>query len=106
MRYFPLFLDLRGRTVVVVGGGTIAERKLDLVREAGPRLVVVAPTVTPRLARLAADGALEHRPRTFEARDLDGARFVIAATDDREVNRAVAAAADARGLPANVVDDL
>jgi uroporphyrin-III C-methyltransferase/precorrin-2 dehydrogenase/sirohydrochlorin ferrochelatase len=106
MRYFPLFLDLRDRTVVVVGGGTIAERKLDLVREAGPRLVVVAPDVTPRLARLAAEGALEHRARTFEPRDLDGARFVIAATDDREVNRAVAAAADARGLPANVVDDL
>ena len=106
MRYFPLFLDLRGRTVVVVGGGTIAERKLDLVREAGPRLVVVAPVVTPRLAALAADGAIEHRARTFRAADLDGARFVIAATDDRDVNAAVAAAADARGLPANVVDDL
>jgi uroporphyrin-III C-methyltransferase/precorrin-2 dehydrogenase/sirohydrochlorin ferrochelatase len=106
MRYFPLFLDLRGRTVVVVGGGTIAERKLDLVREAGPRLVVVAPDVTPRLAALAREGALEHRARTFEPADLDGARFVIAATDDRDVNRAVADAADARGLPANVVDDL
>jgi uroporphyrin-III C-methyltransferase/precorrin-2 dehydrogenase/sirohydrochlorin ferrochelatase len=106
MRYFPLFLDLRGRTVVVVGGGTIAERKLDLVREAGPRLVVVAPDVTPRLARLASDGALEHRARTFVDSDLDGVRLVIAATDDRAVNRAVAEAADARGIPANVVDDL
>jgi uroporphyrin-III C-methyltransferase/precorrin-2 dehydrogenase/sirohydrochlorin ferrochelatase len=106
MRYFPLFLDLRGRTVVVVGGGTIAERKLDLVREAGPRLVVVAPAITPRLARLAAEGALEHRARTFADADLDGARFVIAATNDRAVNRAVADAADARGIPANVVDDL
>ncbi|MFO0447815.1 MAG: siroheme synthase CysG [Pseudomonadota bacterium] len=106
MRYFPLFLDLRGRTVVIVGGGTIAERKLDLVREAGPRLVVVAPHVTPRLARLAANGALEHRARAFEPADLDGARFVIAATDDRDVNRTVADAAEARGIPANVVDDL
>jgi uroporphyrin-III C-methyltransferase/precorrin-2 dehydrogenase/sirohydrochlorin ferrochelatase len=106
MRYFPLFLDLRDRTVVVVGGGTIAERKLDLVREAGPRVVVVAPEITPRLAALAREGALEHRARAFIAEDLDGARFVIAATDDREVNRTVAAAADARGLPANVVDDL
>lgn len=106
MRWFPLFLDLRDRTVVVVGGGTIAERKLDLVRESGPRLVVVAPTVTPRLARLAAEGAIEHRARAFDDADLDGARFVIAATDDAAVNARVAAAADARGLPANVVDDL
>lgn len=106
MRYFPLFLDLRGRTVVIVGGGTIAERKLELVRESGPRLVVVAPEITPRLAALVAAGAIEHRARGFEAADLDGARFVVAATDDAAVNARVAAAADARGLPANVVDDL
>jgi uroporphyrin-III C-methyltransferase/precorrin-2 dehydrogenase/sirohydrochlorin ferrochelatase len=106
MRYFPLFLDLRGRRVVVVGGGTIAERKIDLVREAGPALVVVAPAITARLAERVAAGELEWRERGFEHGDLDGARFVIAATDDRAVNRAVAEAADVRGIPANVVDDL
>ncbi len=106
MRYLPLFLDLRGRTAVVVGGGVIAGRKVDLVHAAGPAIRVVAPALSPALAARAASGEVEHIAALFEPAYLDGAAFVIAATDDREVNAAVAVAARARGIPVNVVDDL
>ena len=106
MDYLPLFLDLRGRRVVVVGGGFVAERKIDLLKAAGASLCVVAPALTARLAARRDAGELEHRAHAFAAGDLDGARLVIAATDDREVNRAVAAAAEERAIFANVVDDL
>jgi uroporphyrin-III C-methyltransferase/precorrin-2 dehydrogenase/sirohydrochlorin ferrochelatase len=106
MRHFPLFLDLRDRLVVVVGGGTIAERKAALVAESGARLRIVAHSLTPALAALRDLGTLEHVAREFSVEDLDGARFVVAATDDRVVNRAVGVAAERRGVIANVVDDL
>ena len=106
VRYFPLFLDLRDRLVVIVGGGLIAERKLALLAESGARLRVIAPALTARLAVARDTGRLLHVGRSFEPADLEGARLVIAATDDRSVNAAVAAAAEQRGIFANVVDDL
>ncbi|HUO95843.1 MAG TPA: siroheme synthase CysG [Steroidobacteraceae bacterium] len=106
MRYFPLFVDLKDRAVVVVGGGAIAERKVALLAPSGARLTVVAPELSAGLAALRAAGRLVHTARAFAADDLDGARLVIAATGDRAVNGAVAAAAEARGILANVVDDL
>jgi uroporphyrin-III C-methyltransferase/precorrin-2 dehydrogenase/sirohydrochlorin ferrochelatase len=106
MRHFPLFLDLRDRLVVVVGGGPIAERKAVLVAESGARLRIVAPTLTPALAAARNDGRIEHVQREFEADDVIGARFVIAATSDHGANRLVAAAAERLGVIVNVVDDL
>jgi len=105
VRYFPLFLDLRDRLVVIVGGGAVAERKLDLFRRSGARLRLVAPALSGGLSRALRAGRLEHRARGFVATDLDGARLAIAATDDAAINRAVAAAAEARGIYVNVVDD-
>ena len=105
MRWFPLFLALRGRRVLVVGGGAIAERKIDLLLEAGPHLTVVAPELTDRLKARRAAGEITHVSRPFTAHDVAGARLVVAATGDTEVNRAVAAAAESHGILANVVDD-
>jgi uroporphyrin-III C-methyltransferase/precorrin-2 dehydrogenase/sirohydrochlorin ferrochelatase len=102
MEFLPIFLRLEGRLAVLVGGGEIAARKIELLRRAGARIRVVAPVLAPQLATL--DG-IEHRARRFHPDDLDGAELVIAATDDRAVNAAVAAAARARHLPVNVVDD-
>ena len=106
MRYFPLFLDLRGRRVVIVGGGVIAERKFTLLAESGAAIRLIAPTVTAGLAAALLRAPAEYRPTEFDAADLEGARLVIAATDDAACNRAVAAAAEARGIWVNVVDDL
>ncbi|MGK2942881.1 MAG: siroheme synthase CysG [Immundisolibacter sp.] len=102
MDYLPIFLDVRARPCLVVGGGSVAARKLALLRRAGASAVVVAPTLVDELQALA--GEVELRQRPFMDSDLDGMTLVIAATDDAAVNAQVAALAKVRGLPVNVVD--
>ena len=102
---FPIFADLRGRTVLVVGGGAVARRKVLALLDARARVVVGAPWLEPQLAVLADAGEIEHLAGVFQAEWLDTAWFVIAATDDAAINRAVAAASHARRLWVNVVDD-
>jgi uroporphyrin-III C-methyltransferase / precorrin-2 dehydrogenase / sirohydrochlorin ferrochelatase len=97
---FPAFLKLTGRRVVVVGAGPMGASKIDSLLAAGADVTVVAPEVVP---------AVETAPvrierRRFEPDDLDGAWFVVAAAP-ADVNRAVRAAADARQLFVNAVDD-
>ncbi len=102
MRYFPAFLDLVGRDVLVVGGGEVAARKVRLLSDAGARVTVVAKRLVPELA---GDGHLTIVRRGFVAGDVLGKALAVAATDDREVNRRVAEAGAAAGIPVNVVDD-
>lgn len=90
----PVFLDLRGRRVLVVGGGTVATRRGARLVDAGADVVVVAPAVTAELNNLA---STVHR-RDFDATDVDGAWLVVACTDDKRVNDAVASAADAANI--------
>jgi uroporphyrin-III C-methyltransferase/precorrin-2 dehydrogenase/sirohydrochlorin ferrochelatase len=103
---FPLFADLRGRRVLVVGGGAVARRKLEPLLAAGARVVVASPRLDSAVAELFAAGRIEHLAGPFEPGWLDGSWLVVAATDDGDVNRAVAAAAAERRIWANVVDDL
>lgn len=105
LRYFPLFLDLRDRLVVIVGGGLIAERKAELLLGTGARILLIAPSLTQRLASRVTAGLVAHLPEPFASGHLSGARLVVAATSDASVNRAVAEAAGQRGLLVNVVDD-
>lgn len=102
---YPLFADLRGRTVLVVGGGAVARRKALALLEAGARVVVGALGLEPALARLAAQGRIDIREGAFDPAWLDDAWLAIAATDDAAVNLAVAAAGEARRVWVNVVDD-
>ena len=102
---FPLFLDLRGRRVLVVGGGEVAARKVAALLDSGADVTVVAPALVPALAALAKAHRLAHIPAAFAAEQLDGSWLAIAATNDDGVNRAVAAAAHARRVFINVVDD-
>ena len=106
VNYLPLFFDLRGQKVLVVGAGAVALRKVQLLERAQAAITVVASQAAPELAERAAGGALELRLREFAPKDLEGARLVIAATSRRAVNRWVASLAEARGIPVNVVDDL
>lgn len=101
---YPVILDLKGRTALVVGGGEVARRKVEGLLEAGAKVRLVAPQLGPDLARLAAEGAYEWLARPFDPADLAGCRLVIAATDDQAVNRAVFAAAEKAGLWSNVAD--
>ncbi len=101
MDYFPLFVDLRDRRCVVVGGGRLALRKAELIAKAGARITVVAPKIGERLADIANETIF----RDFTAADVNDAALVIGATDDPSVNRAVSEAARKQNVPVNVVDD-
>jgi uroporphyrin-III C-methyltransferase/precorrin-2 dehydrogenase/sirohydrochlorin ferrochelatase len=91
---FPLLLDVTGRRIVVVGGGTVATRRVRALVEAGASVVVVAPRLAPEIV---AHDVETHR-RSFTETDLDGAWLAVACTDDRDVNAAVAAAAEQRHM--------
>jgi uroporphyrin-III C-methyltransferase/precorrin-2 dehydrogenase/sirohydrochlorin ferrochelatase len=105
MDYLPLFLQLRSQPAVIVGGGRVAVRKVDLLLRSGSHVTVIAPELREELHKLAESGELRHIPARFEAAHLDGAVIVIAATNDHDVNAAVSAASRARRIPVNVVDD-
>ncbi|MFA6986227.1 MAG: siroheme synthase CysG [Arenimonas sp.] len=102
---FPLFVDLRGRSVLVVGGGPVAARKVAALLDAGAQVRVGAPTLNMALAQLLEAGRIQHSVGEFQPDWLDGAWLGIAATDDAQVNRAVAAAGAARQIWVNAVDD-
>src|SRR2546421_1893328 len=104
--FYPVFLDLRGRRAVVIGGGAVAEQKVRGLTAAGAHVTVVSPDLSPGLTDLAARGAIELRRRSYRGGDLAGAWLAIAATDDRAVNAAVWAEAERLGVPLNAVDDL
>src|SRR6202161_1996636 len=105
MDYLPVFLNLRDQLVLVVGGGAVATRKVELLLKAHARVRVVAPRLQSDLALYRDAGRIEHLGCEFEPRHFDGAIFAIAATDSSEVNQAVASAGAARGIFVNVVDD-
>jgi uroporphyrin-III C-methyltransferase/precorrin-2 dehydrogenase/sirohydrochlorin ferrochelatase len=93
---YPSGLRLAGRTVVVVGGGHVAQRRVPGLVAAGALVQVVSPDVTPAIEGLATAGEVTWHARAFDESDLDGAWYVIAATDDAAVNDAVGRAAEAR----------
>ena len=105
MRYFPLFLDVRDRPVLLVGGGAVAARKYALLAAAGARVTLIAPVLESELIAAVQRGQTVHHSREFATSDVNGHWLVIAATNSREVNAAVSAAAEAARIPCNVVDD-
>lgn len=104
MKHLPIFIDIRQRHCVVVGGGEVALRKVQALCKAGGTISVVAPQLCAPLQALYAADAIHWHAQPFAAQLLDNAWLAIAATDDSAVNLAVAHAAQARNLPLNVVD--
>jgi precorrin-2 dehydrogenase / sirohydrochlorin ferrochelatase len=98
---YPVNLDLRGRPVLVVGGGRVALRKVDGLLTAGARVTVVAPSVRPEMR----GRPVVVRTRRYRTADLDGVRLVVTATDDHAVNQRVHDDAEARGIWVNAADD-
>jgi uroporphyrin-III C-methyltransferase / precorrin-2 dehydrogenase / sirohydrochlorin ferrochelatase len=105
MNLYPLFADLKGRRVLVIGAGHVAERKIDMLLRAAAVVDVVATRLSPVLAGLKREGRLQHRALQFTPQQLDAVWLVVAATDDCELNRRVAEAAGKRQIWVNVVDD-
>lgn len=98
---YPIVLNMHGRLAVVIGGGTVAERKITALLEAGATVRVIAPSITPQLEALTGDARIAWERKAFDAVDVDGATLVFAATDDDAVNAAVVAAARTRGIFVN-----
>jgi precorrin-2 dehydrogenase / sirohydrochlorin ferrochelatase len=103
--FYPMFVDLEGRRVLVVGGGPIATEKVEKLVEHGASVRLVSPEITPELRTMVESGALlEFHHRPYEPADLDGCFLVIAATNLDAVNRMVWQDAEALNILCNVVD--
>ena len=102
--YYPIFLDIEERDVVIIGGGPVCERKAETMMKYGARVTVVAPEFTEALKGWAAEGKIKIARKRYDPRDLDGASIVIASTDDEAVNTQIATDCRKRRIPVNVVD--
>ena len=103
--YYPVFLDIRGRRCVVIGGGELGEEKVDRLVDYGADTVVIAPQLTENLTGMAGRGEITWIDRGYRDGDLEGAFIAIVAdTSDSEVNEAVSAEARERNVPLNVND--
>src|SRR5438046_7960189 len=105
MRYYPIFLDIAGNPVIVIGGGNIAHQKVVGLLKAGAEVAVVSPELNPEMASLEKAGRFRHVERDYEAGDLEGYILTFVATDDRSVNASVAAEGKERRVWVNAVDD-
>ena len=104
MKYYPVHLDIAGRNCLVVGGGSVASRKVSTLLKCSATVTVVSPKVCDRLDQLAAEGAIRLNKRPYRSTDLDGMFLVIGATDDEDVNRRISQDAEARRMLCNIAD--
>lgn len=103
MKFYPINLDLRDRSCLVVGGGQVAERKTLTLLEAGANVRIISPSLTQKLQELSQSGKIIHLPKTVDDKDLTGALLVIAATDSLEVNAGIGRLCKKRNILVNVV---
>src|SRR5581483_2192395 len=102
--YYPIFIDIENRNVLIVGGGAVCARKAETMMKYGAKVTIVAPEVTEEIDAWAKAKRLTVRRKEYAASDLDGASMVIASTDDLCVNARVARDCRKRRIPVNVVD--
>ena len=105
MEYLPIFFQIKHRSCLVVGGGSIAARKVALLRKAQAEVTVVSPELCAELAGLSQDGLIQHKAREFKDSDLEECVMVIAATDQHQINEHISDLANNLRLPVNVVDN-
>jgi len=104
MEFLPVFLDVKEKQCLLVGGGEVALRKARLLLRAGASLKVVAESIGDELTQLLESGPHSSRKGQFDEADLNGVVLVVAATDNDEVNRQVSEQAKSLNIPVNVVD--
>lgn len=104
MRYYPAYLDIKGRPCLVVGGGQVGTRKVNTLLKCGAKVTVISPKATSQLADLAKQGCIELRQRDYRSSDLDKAFLVIGATDDPVLNHQIHRDAQAAQRLCNIAD--
>ena len=102
--YYPIYIDIEDREVLIVGGGNVCARKAETMIRYGARVTIVSPEITDEIAGWENDKALVVRRKLYDEADLNGASIVIASTDDRCINARVARDCRRRKVPVNVVD--
>lgn len=102
--WFPQFVDVRGKQILIAGAGIIASRRISTLAGFDVQIKVVAPKVSETVRGLAESGRVSLEERPFEEGDLPGADLVLAATDDREVNRRIGLLCREKGIAVNVAD--
>ena len=104
MKYYPINLDIRHHSCLVVGGGTVGTRKVMTLLDCGAAVTVVSPEVTNRISVLAQENRISLKQRPYQASDLDGVFLVIGATDLKDLNRTVHDDARKQGKLCNIAD--
>jgi len=104
--YYPIFLNIRGKKCVVIGGGNVALRKVKMLLDCGANVAVISPRLHQDLERLVEEGAIRWIERKYDPRDLKNMMIAIAATNVQEINERVAQDAKKRKILVNVADDL
>ncbi len=105
MDFLPIFLNVKNKRCLVVGGGEVATRKSLFLLQAGAQVIAISSERDPSLNEFAVDGRILYQADHFESEHLQNIALVIAATSDRTINRQVSEAAQQRQIPVNVVDD-
>lgn len=103
--FYPIFLNLNKQKCLVIGGGKVAERKVNSLLECGAQVKVVSPEITEKLKEMVKSGTIEHICRKFCSSDLDDVFLVISATSDEDLNNKIAQECRKRNILVNVVDD-
>ena len=104
MSYYPIYLELEGKTVLVVGGGNVAQRKVETLLQYGAEINIVSKELSPKLKELAANDKIRHIGESFDSKFLDNTFLAFAATDDPQLNHAISESARKRSLMINAVD--
>lgn len=104
MRYYPIYLDIRNRRCLVVGGGGVATRKVATLLACGAEVIVVSPRISDGLKEIMTENQIGYLQRTYSGEDLRDVFLVIGATDDEEENRRVHRDAEQKGCLCNIAD--
>ena len=105
MSFFPIYLEMRGRRCLVIGGGAVAERKIANLLEAGAEVTVISPDASENVARWSKNNSIQLEARCYQNGDLDGYELAFVATDDDRVNASVYQEGKSRGVWVNAADD-
>lgn len=104
MDFLPIFMNVKGHNCLVIGGGSVASRKVFMLLRAGASVSVVSPKLCQDLTIRKNEDEIRHIERAFEDADVTGCKIIIAATNDETVNSHVSELAKSKGIPVNVVD--
>lgn len=104
--YYPIFLNIKDKKCVVIGGGNVACRKIRALLECGAKVTVISPDFSKNLLKISRQKSIKLIKRSYRKEDIRGATLVIAATDNIEVNRKISEDSKKQGAIVNIVDDM